>query len=81
MNVTMKVPRAQFGRTLALYRDTLALTVREETSPDVLTVGQRQRARRSPMMLWLEQVDSFTRALARTAHRRRTGDGTPHRAR
>jgi hypothetical protein len=36
MNVAMKVPRAQFGRTLAFYRDTLALTVREETGPEVL---------------------------------------------
>ena len=37
----MKGPRAQFGRTLALHRDTLALTVREETNPEVPTVVSR----------------------------------------
>jgi hypothetical protein len=37
----MKVPRAQFARTLAFYRGTLALTVREETSPEVLAMVSR----------------------------------------
>jgi hypothetical protein len=41
LNVAMKVPRAQFGRVLAFYRDTLALTVGEETCPEVLAVVSR----------------------------------------
>jgi hypothetical protein len=69
MNVAMKVPRAQFGRTLAFYRDSLALTVREETSPEVLAVVRRSvHVDLNPITLWLDQVRNYTRALARTAH-------------
>jgi hypothetical protein len=65
----MKVPRAQFARTLAFYRGTLALTVREETSPEVLAmVSRRVHVDLSPITLWLDQVHHYTRALARTAH-------------
>ena len=81
MNVAMKGPRAQFGRTLAFYRDTLALTVREETSPEVPAVASRSvhvGARRccgwsrstASRELWLELLTDVERAMAHlTEHR------------
>jgi hypothetical protein len=53
----MKAPRTQFGRTLAFYRDTLALTVREETSPNIPAVVSRSvHVDLSPITLWLDQA-------------------------
>ena len=81
MNVAMKGPRAQFGRTLALHRDTLALTVREETNPEVPAVASRSvhvGARRccgwsrstASRELWLELLTDVERAMTHlTEHR------------
>jgi hypothetical protein len=45
MNVAMKVPRAQFGRTLAFYRDTSLSPCERRPAPRSCR-GQPQRARR-----------------------------------
>jgi hypothetical protein len=60
-NVAMKVPRAQFDRTAAFYRDALGLETHEVASPDVLAAVSRSvRVDFGPITLWLDQVDNYT---------------------
>lgn len=60
LNVAMKLPKAQFDRTVAFYRDVLGLEVADESGPHVVTAVPRCASLRfGPVTLWLDQVDNY----------------------
>lgn len=62
-NVAMKLPKAQFDRTVEFYRDVLGLTVTEETGAETLAAVDRSVAVDfGPMTLWLDRVDNYAQA-------------------
>lgn len=62
-NIAMKLPRAQFDRTVAFYRDILGMEVTED-SDETVTEGVVQSAavRFGPVTLWLDRVDNYAHA-------------------
>lgn len=62
-NIAMKLPKAQFDRTVAFYRDVLGMEVTDD-SGEAIAEGVIQSAaiRFGPVTLWLDRVDNFARA-------------------
>lgn len=62
-NIAMKLPRAQFDRTVAFYRDILGMEV-TDYSDEVVADGVVQSAavRFGPVTLWLDRVDNYAHA-------------------
>lgn len=58
-NVAMKLPKAQFDRTVAFYRDVLGMEVTEQ---DAAGVAQSVAVRFGPVTLWLDRVDNLAHA-------------------
>ncbi len=62
-NVAMKLPKAQFARTVAFYRDVLGMEVKVETGPETLAAVSRSAGVAfGPVTLWLDQVDNYAQA-------------------
>ena len=59
VNIAMKIPRADYDATVAFYRDTLGLTVKEE-APSAPTVARSHTVGFGPTTLWLDQVDNYS---------------------
>ncbi|RJL31872.1 VOC family protein [Bailinhaonella thermotolerans] len=62
LNIAMKIPKADYARTVAFYRDTLGLNVRQADASDAPTVAETHTVEFGPMTLWLDRVDTCTRA-------------------
>ncbi|MCC3761782.1 VOC family protein [Glycomyces sp. TRM65418] len=62
-NIAMKLPKAQFDRTLAFYRDVLGMDVVDESGTDIAD-GVRQSAsvQFGPVKLWFDRVDNYASA-------------------
>ncbi|QBS44567.1 VOC family protein [Nocardia sp. CS682] len=62
-NIAMKLPKAQFDRTVAFYRDTLGMEV-TDNSGEAVAEGVMQSAaiQFGPVTLWLDRVDNYARA-------------------
>ncbi|TDC61784.1 hypothetical protein E1200_28130 [Actinomadura sp. GC306] len=58
-NIAMKLPKAQFDRTVAFYRDVLGMEV---TDQDAVGVAQSVSVRFGPVTLWLDRVDNYAHA-------------------
>ncbi|WP_327090260.1 VOC family protein [Nonomuraea sp. NBC_01738] len=58
-NIAMKLPKAQFDRTVAFYRDILGMEVTDESSD---AVDQCASVRLGPVTLWFDRVDNYARA-------------------
>ncbi|GAB3815394.1 VOC family protein [Kribbella italica] len=62
LNVAMKVPKADFERTVAFYRDALGFEVTDESGPHVVDAVPRCASLKfGPVTLWLDQVDNYAR--------------------
>jgi catechol 2,3-dioxygenase-like lactoylglutathione lyase family enzyme len=62
-NIAMKLPKAQFDRTLAFYRDVLGMEVTDASGQAVADgVAQSASIRFGPVTLWLDRVDNYSRA-------------------
>ncbi|CAM4451968.1 VOC family protein [Nocardia ninae] len=62
-NIAMKLPRAQFDRTVAFYRDTLGMEVTDNSGEAVAEgVIQSAAIQFGPVTLWLDRVDNYARA-------------------
>ncbi|MFD3686708.1 VOC family protein [Nocardiopsis sp. NPDC058631] len=62
-NIAMKLPKAQFDRTVAFYRDILGMEVTDESSEAVADgVAQSASVRFGPVKLWFDRVDNYARA-------------------
>lgn len=60
-NVAVKIPRADYERTVAFYRDTLRFEVEEVDVSDAPTVSRSHRLSFGEATLWLDQVDTYSR--------------------
>lgn len=60
-NVAVKIPRADYERTVAFYRDTLRFAVEEVDVSDTPTVSRSHRLSFGELTLWLDQVDTYSR--------------------
>ncbi|WP_280442811.1 VOC family protein [Nocardia brasiliensis] len=59
----MKLPKAQFDRTVAFYRDVLGMAVTEDSSDPVAAGVIRSAAVQfGPVTLWLDRVDNYAHA-------------------
>lgn len=64
-NIAMKLPKAQFDRTVAFYRDVLGMEVTDESGhAEGVAEGVAQTAsvRFGPVTLWFDRVDNYARA-------------------
>lgn len=62
-NIAMKLPKAQFDRTVAFYREVLGMEVTDSSSEAVAEgVIQSVAIRFGPVTLWLDRVDNYARA-------------------
>jgi catechol 2,3-dioxygenase-like lactoylglutathione lyase family enzyme len=62
-NIAMKLPKAQFDRTVGFYRDVLGMEVTEDSGEAVAEgVIQSASVRFGPVTLWLDRVDNYARA-------------------
>jgi catechol 2,3-dioxygenase-like lactoylglutathione lyase family enzyme len=62
-NVAMKLPKAQFDRTVAFYRDVLGMEVAEERGEGVDgAVAQCASVQFGPVKLWFDRVDNYAQA-------------------
>lgn len=62
-NIAMKLPKAQFDRTVAFYRDILGMEVTDDSSDPVAEGVIRSAAVRfGPVTLWLDRVDNYAHA-------------------
>jgi catechol 2,3-dioxygenase-like lactoylglutathione lyase family enzyme len=57
-NIAMKLPKADYERTVAFYRDVLGMDITEE---HVDGVAASSSLRFGPVTLWLDRVDNYTR--------------------
>ncbi|WP_432943804.1 VOC family protein [Kribbella sp. CA-253562] len=63
LNIAMKLPKAEFDRTVAFYRDVLGFEVTDESGPHVVdAVARCASLRFGPVTLWLDQVGNYARA-------------------
>ncbi|MFD5315994.1 VOC family protein [Streptomyces sp. NPDC127098] len=62
-NIAMKLPKAQFDRTVAFYRDVLGMEV-TDASDQAVTEGVAQSASVpfGPVTLWFDRVDNYSHA-------------------
>lgn len=59
----MKLPKTEFDRTLAFYRDVLGLEVKDESGPLVVDAVPRcASVEFGPVTLWLDLVENYARA-------------------
>ncbi|MFF3226754.1 VOC family protein [Nocardia suismassiliense] len=62
-NIAMKLPKAQFDRTVAFYRNTLGMEVTDNSGEAVAEgVIQSAAIQFGPVTLWLDRVDNYARA-------------------
>lgn len=62
-NLAMKLPKAQFDRTVAFYRDVLGMTVEDYAHPDTrAAVSRSVKVAFGPSTLWLDRVDNYAQA-------------------
>lgn len=62
-NIAMKLPKAQFDRTVAFYRDVLGMDVTDDSGEAIAEgVVQSAAVRFGPVTLWLDRVDNYARA-------------------
>ncbi|MFG2018062.1 VOC family protein [Actinomadura geliboluensis] len=59
-NIAMKLPKAQFDRTVAFYRDVLGMEVTDESGQSA--VDQCASVQLGPVKLWFDRVDNYARA-------------------
>lgn len=59
VNIAMKIPRAHYDATVAFYRDTLGLEVKEDTT-SAPTISRTHTVRFGPTTLWLDLVDNYS---------------------
>lgn len=58
-NIAMKIPKVDFERTVAFYRDVLGMPVTRTNEPGV---SESARVLFGPVTLWLDRVDNYPRA-------------------
>ncbi len=62
-NIAMKLPRVQFDRTVAFYRDILGMEVTDDSGEAIAEgVIQSAAVRFGPVTLWLDRVDNYAHA-------------------
>ncbi|NNH68521.1 VOC family protein [Nocardia uniformis] len=62
-NIAMKLPKAQFDRTVAFYRDVLGMEVTDDSGEAIAEgVVQSAAIRFGPVTLWLDRVDNYAHA-------------------
>lgn len=62
-DIAMKLPKAQYDRTVAFYRDVLGMEVVEESGEGVDgAVARSGSVQFGPVKLWLDRVDNYAQA-------------------
>lgn len=62
VNIAMKIPAADYERTVAFYRDTLRMELEEVDDTGAPTVSRSHTVDFGPCRLWLDQVDTASRS-------------------
>lgn len=59
-NIAMKLPKAQFDRTVAFYRDVLGMEVTDHGGETIAGgVAQSASVQFGPVTLWFDRVDNY----------------------
>lgn len=61
INIAMKIPKRNYDKTVAFYRDVLQFKVEEQTI-DSPTVSRTHRVQFGHNVVWLDCVDNYTRS-------------------
>jgi catechol 2,3-dioxygenase-like lactoylglutathione lyase family enzyme len=61
-NIALKIPKADYDATVAYYRSTLGMPVREVEDTGAPTVARSHLVDFGPIRLWLDRVDHATRS-------------------
>lgn len=62
-NIAMKLPKAQFDRTIAFYRDALGMNVVDEPQAAAAAgLAQSASVQFGPVKLWFDRVDNYSGA-------------------
>lgn len=63
INIAMKIPAAQFDRTVAFYRDVLELPTEDVTGTEIAAgVARSVGVEFGPCRLWLDEVPNYARS-------------------
>ncbi|WP_053203834.1 VOC family protein [Jiangella muralis] len=63
VNIAMKIPAAQYPKTVAFYRDVLGLPTKDVTGTDIAAgVTRSVRVEFGPSVLWLDEVPNYSRS-------------------
>jgi predicted enzyme related to lactoylglutathione lyase len=61
LNIAMKIPKTDYDKTVAFYRDTLGFTVTEQDS-GTPSIARTHAVQFGPVTLWLDRADHAARS-------------------